>query len=571
MLLNSIRFDATSAGGLEAFFSGGERCDEGIRIREGESADFASFFNGLDADFLNRCTNVREVALRLEYSGRAKVSVRRYKYKAKKKGKRAIYRTDEYMGCIRENGCELKMGTTFGFLGFSIEALTEVVFRSGGWHCADECRTNEVRIGFVICAYGREAETRENARRIRDAFGADANVYVVDNGRTLKESDLPEGAKLIPSRNFGASGGFSRGMIECAEDGMTHCVLMDDDIIFDPETPRRTKAYLETLNERYAGLVMGAAMFSTRCPTLIYEMGGYAGKTRLRSPKRNIEVSKPEGLLRCLANDRINYTGWYYSVVPVPAIERAGLAMPFFIRYDDAEFGYRLSRRHSICFPIGLGVYHGEFHDNPSPRLEYYSRRNDLISSAIVREGGARRAFLKLWGSVALLRKDRMAVTYALKGYADYFKGPEFLADLDLDAFDAEIRAMREKPLSGPAAFFAAIGFSLRLAFRMRGLNRRYRERMPALTSKESWAKRFESEPALGAGPTAASSADGPLRATSAGPAPGARSSADAPAIGEERAEFPGMPDDDAQRANARVADGGCASEEIGRGNEDRD
>ena len=71
--------------------------------------------------------------------------------------------------------------------------------------------------------------------------------WLIDNGRTLSEheeisrlvKEYPDVIRIIPNRNVGGAGGFTRGMIEAIEEkehlGLTHVQMMDDDAVMDPE------------------------------------------------------------------------------------------------------------------------------------------------------------------------------------------------------------------------------------------------------------------------------------------------------------------------------------------------
>ncbi len=65
----------------------------------------------------------------------------------------------------------------------------------------------------------------------------DFKVFVVDHGKTLDEADLGKPKlRLVPNRNAGGSGGFTRGWIEALEEEKySHFLLMDDDIELESE------------------------------------------------------------------------------------------------------------------------------------------------------------------------------------------------------------------------------------------------------------------------------------------------------------------------------------------------
>ena len=493
MIISDIKLRLPVTGAEATAYSGGKAVGEGVEVACGETVDFTTFFNALDADFFKENTSVEEVGLKLDFVGRACVVVIRYFRKGKpgKKGKNYYY--ERVAASVSDDGCEIvadvKRG---GILGFVLKAESEVTVRGGVWECSDDCKKNTVRPGFVICTYKREKEAVRNAGELCSAVGLSADVYVVDNGNTLSRSDLPAGAILVPNRNLGGSGGFSRGMLECMDRGNTHFVLVDDDVALDGETALRTIRILELLREEKKNISLGGAMFAFSSPSVVYEAGAQAGKAKLRFPKSNIKITDKGGLLSYTAESDINYSGWWYYCAPVSLIKEKGLSMPFFIKYDDIEFGLRTHESAPVVCPLGIGVWHQEFETKLPPYMYYYLRRNGLIAYAVSGKGSLFDATLKLWGSVAkFVKNDRKALAYVFDGFDDYLKGADYLEAIDGEKRNEEVRNAPSKERGAFGSVMKAFRIGVKMLFLSGRVNAEYRARREELCGAEAWRRRL--------------------------------------------------------------------------------
>jgi galactofuranosylgalactofuranosylrhamnosyl-N-acetylglucosaminyl-diphospho-decaprenol beta-1,5/1,6-galactofuranosyltransferase len=82
----------------------------------------------------------------------------------------------------------------------------------------------------------------------------------------------------------------------------------------------------------------------------------------------------------------VDYNGWWMCLIPTAAIREIGLAMPMFIKWDDAEFGLRAG---AAGFPTvtmpGVAVWHVPWteKDDTVDWQAYYHQRNRLISALL--------------------------------------------------------------------------------------------------------------------------------------------------------------------------------------------
>lgn len=127
--------------------------------------------------------------------------------------------------------------------------------------------------------------------------------------------------------------------------------------------------------------------------------------------------------------------------MPIGVIDRHGLPLPLFIKNDDVEYGMRCKEL-EWTFLNGVGVYHSPFEAKYNASLEYYIRRNELISNCYTTKRSGLKFFCKLVRCVGiqLVQQRYFAIPYSLKGYDDFLKGAEYLYALDAEKVNADLR-----------------------------------------------------------------------------------------------------------------------------------
>ena len=127
-------------------------------------------------------------------------------------------------------------------------------------------------IAINICTFRREPFVKRNLELLRkyilqnpdhEMYGH-LQVFISDNGKTL---DIPaladEQVHIVPNKNVGGAGGFTRGLIEimhCPDYRASHALFMDDDILIEPEALYRTYTILRCRKKEYEELFIGGAM-----------------------------------------------------------------------------------------------------------------------------------------------------------------------------------------------------------------------------------------------------------------------------------------------------------------------
>ena len=415
-------------------------CGSTAVLQEGGSVSFDTYFNSFSEAVFRAKTSVRKAYVFAEVEGAVRIEI----YSSRRFGDgvydRLVCRKDDLR--TQRRMAEVPFDLSDGsFVWCKIIALSDGVTLFGGGYATEQALVRKVNLAVCICTFKRENYVKRNVAALCEyaaQSGEDITVYVVDNGRTLTREDV-SGAVLLPNENLGGSGGFARGMIAAREAGVhTHFLLMDDDISFDPEVVARTMRFLEyTVSENVA---VGGGMLREDEPNVLYELGGRWNGDRLSAFYGDLDLSKKSNLLFDQAGTP-DYCAWWYCCMPIGVIDRHGLPLPLFIKNDDVEYGMRCKEL-EWTFLNGVGVYHSPFEAKYNASLEYYIRRNELISNCYTTKRSGLKFFCKLVRCVGiqLVQQRYFAIPYSLKGYDDFLKGAEYLYALDAEKVNADLR-----------------------------------------------------------------------------------------------------------------------------------
>ena len=346
-----------------------------LHMKEGNLADFTTYFNSFSVKKWKRYTTIKKVTLELQGEGDFAI----------------VFEQLLASGNIIKIPAMMKNGEfSYSFdvekisgdiLGFSIKCLSPVgSISSAAWYGEFE-QWNEKKIGVSITTFKREEYVKRTIAVLQD-FQKDhewLDILVVDNGQTLVPEET-EHFRIIPNRNFGGSGGFTRGMIEYVEQGkVDYVLLMDDDIVLEPSAIERTQSLLCGLKEDYRDSFLSGAMLSLEKPTMQYENTAHWGKIRLYGNGKAYDMTILDVLVKNekILNQHNRYGAWWYCVIPSHRIKEIGYPLPVFVKGDDMEYGIRNHKE--LLHMNGIGVWHQSFQSKISAVVNYYSDRNMLI------------------------------------------------------------------------------------------------------------------------------------------------------------------------------------------------
>ena len=346
-----------------------------LSMERGEVADFTTYFNSFSVKKWKRYTTLKEVTLRLQGEGDFAIVMEQMI-----PGGNVIK-----IPLAMEHGIfshTFEIAKLAGdILGFSIKCLSdEGKITEGAWY-GDFTDWEEKRIGVSITTFKREVYVEKTISTLL-TFQANhpwLDVLVVDNGSTLVEKE-GEGFRIIHNRNFGGSGGFTRGMIEYVEKGaVNYVLLMDDDIVLEPSAIERTHSLLCGLKEKYRESFLAGAMFSLEKPTIQHENTACWNYFISRIYHKDLDCSSAESLVNneSFHTRRNDYGGWWYCCIPTKRIHDIGYPIPAFIKSDDMEYGIRNQRE--VLSMNGIAVWHEAFAKKLNPVMILFSDRNSFI------------------------------------------------------------------------------------------------------------------------------------------------------------------------------------------------
>ena len=328
----------------------------------------------------------------------------------------------------------------------------------------------ETNIAINICTFKREPFVIRNIDILHSSIidhpdnplYGHLQIYISDNGKSLPKQRLNnETVHIVENKNVGGAGGFARGLIEIMHNSekfaATHALMMDDDVIIEPEALFRTYSLLRCRKQEYADLFVGGAMLRLDNQAIQVESGASWNAGKLVSNKSAWDLRK---LDLCLLNEHeeyVEYNAWWYCCTPMQVVTSDNLPLPIFIRGDDLEYGLR-NMKH-LALMNGICVWHEAFENKYSSFLQYYILRNLLYDNSLHFENYKLGEFLvRLYKNVireiVYYRYKNVALIF--RGVKDFLKGVEFLKTTDGEVLHQQImekgyKAMPVDQLEGVA------------------------------------------------------------------------------------------------------------------------
>ena len=231
-------------------------------------------------------------------------------------------------------------------------------------------------VTVVVPTYGREQDALDQVDRLLgpDLAGVVARVVLVDQARTVRnrpgaaETIAAAGERLllIEQDNLGGSGGYARGMLESLAHPADAVLLLDDDARIEPEGLRRMVAMVGHAQPGGRPLILGTPLLSAEAPTRLEALAEGVrqrdfrwGPTDQIGDGVDVSVTGPEGWTFADPHAPVDYSGWWATLLPPGAVAELGLPAPYFLKWDDAEYGLRARRAgYRVATIPGTGAWH---------------------------------------------------------------------------------------------------------------------------------------------------------------------------------------------------------------------
>jgi len=422
---------------------------EGRRsIRPGEHVriSLGAYFNAFPASYWRRWTTLDGVRLRVETAGTGDVIV----YRSNARGVIQVVDSRRVEGvATTEFALAFDNFIDGGWYWFDlISHSPDFRLVQGDWLAPVDTVAPEQTLSLAITTLNRRKYCLELLATIAgdpDVLEGLDSVYVVDQGTDKIRDDprFPEIAEAMGGRldvidqaNAGGSGGFSRGMLETIAAGRSdYVMLMDDDVMVEPEGIRRALAFARLTR---SPMIVGGHMFDMYDKTKLHAFAESIDEwnflwgpiTPSRHDFDSSNLRQTDWIHQRLD---VAYNGWWMSLIPLRVIDRIGLSLPVFIKWDDAEFSLR-ARDHgfpTVSLP-GAAVWHVSWVDKDDSRdwQAFYHARNRLIAALLhsPHDGGGRLPLANLASDVRhLLSMDYYTVRLRQLAYESVLAGPETL------------------------------------------------------------------------------------------------------------------------------------------------
>lgn len=422
--------------------------DEGWVFPGGGTYDFTTYFNALSVEKLKRYTSATGFSLTLEAKG-ASFSYIQTTADVFSSSPREVQETSAEIPESSEwtvRSFDLLAEENPILVGFKIVTSGDLYIRSGSYSIEFDHELRDVELMLSTTTFKKEAYIKANIAKIKDEIlGSNEDIashfrmFVVDNGRTLDVSDLQgDGVSICPNDNVGGAGGFTRGMIEAldASSPVTHILLMDDDVSISSESIIRTYNLLRAVNDEYANAFISGAMLSHETADEQWEDTGYMTPEGTFSPaKPPLRLTKFEDLIYNesyrvpgpIKKLHQRYAAWWYCAMPLDAVRKNGLPLPYFVRCDDAEYGVRCAPEFMTM--NGIGIWHDSFHYRYNAAVERYQTTRNTMIAQYTTGFSPNSDFMHELDRNMYLELKKFGYDNAellLNAFEDFMKGPDF-------------------------------------------------------------------------------------------------------------------------------------------------
>lgn len=433
-----------------------------VEVRPGQRMSFATYFNAFPASYWRRWTIVSAVELRVVVTGEATVMV----YRSNARGD--VFRVTSRKTSPLDGSLSFELPLdNFGDGGwYWLELIggqhQGAILESAEWVAAVEApKRGTVTVG--ITTFNRPDQCVDLLESLSTGpLDLVDTLLIVDQGNQLVSDDprfpavsaaLGEKLKVIRQPNLGGSGGFARGMYEAAYNGTSdYVLLLDDDVLIEHEGLLRALTFGDLAR---TPTIVGGQMLNMYIRSMLHAFGETVNRYRFfwgPAPHTHHALDFAKSSLRDTEwlhrRIDVDYNGWWMCLIPTQTVRDLGLALPIFIKWDDAEFGLRAKEAGvpTVTLP-GAAVWHVPWteKDDTIDWQAYYHARNRVLVALLQSPypNGGR----LLYESLLVQLKHSLAMQYSaaelrLWALNDILSGPDHM-HRDIAGKLAEIRQFR--------------------------------------------------------------------------------------------------------------------------------
>ncbi|HEY7050978.1 MAG TPA: glycosyltransferase [Mycobacterium sp.] len=429
-----------------------------LHLQHGATVDTNTYFGRLPASYLQRWTTVTGVQLKLAFdaSGPARLALRASDSHGTP---RTIASTEVDGTGTAQLSAPLNEYADGGALWMEAAAVGGPLrITDLEWTAPAPPTIRPAAI--AICTFNRADDCAATLAALAGDKGLLAGidaVYVADQGTDpvasrplFKDVAAQLGDKLVylQQPNLGGAGGFTRGLYEVSSIAdHANVILMDDDILCEPETALRLNAFA---NLTPAPTLIGAQMLLLKDTRKLLAGAEQTQREKLRSGRWTTKALHFADMVKQRQEKRVDaeYNAWWSCLIPSEVIAAIGLPLPLFFQWDDIEYGLRAREAGfpTVTLP-NAGVWHADFHwKERDDFTQYFITRNSLITSSL--HGTIDTRVTGRW-LARIITECLVSMQYGwahtiIRGIEDFLKGPEILRDGGAAAL-ASIRTERSE------------------------------------------------------------------------------------------------------------------------------
>lgn len=461
-ILQKIIFPVTEQS-IELYFRSiefrGNWKKTGIQMKAGEQMDTDTWFNAFFADTWLKYTYLADLYCTLRLTGKFTIEIYTKKLEKDKIHCKLLKMYRKKTQGLEELRIPIPLKAAgMIFIRFVAES-DDAIFHAGKYVTRQkEDRQAQINIALDLCTYKREAfiyrtldQIKTNILKSEESQLAEhLYIVLVDNGKTITGVENTERLIFIQQNDFGSTGGYTRGMLEVLKIKdkcrITNILLMDDDIVFDTEVLERNYAFLYLLKKEYEKCFLGGTMLLMDTPYIQQEQGCYFDGCSLKGAHAKKDLRDVRNLLENHIPQKMNFIGWWYCCMPISVIRRDNLPYPFYMKWDDVEYGCR--NKHGFIHLNGIGIWHMAFEKKYSSANVYFQTRNYLIMTTLQKPQGTYQRTARQMIKLMCREVFRYRYTDArlvCRGVEDFLRGPGWLGTQHSDRLYEEIRRQGQK------------------------------------------------------------------------------------------------------------------------------
>ncbi|MFE3441873.1 glycosyltransferase [Nocardia sp. NPDC059180] len=424
---------------------------QALRLDKGATAHTNTYFGRFAASYWQRWTTVTtvEVSMVLDVAKKARVRLVASDIAGHR---RIVSSADIDVSGPLTLSAPLDQYVDGGALWLEFDAVgAELGISELTWTTESPERVRPVAI--AICTFNRAEDCAHTVAALASdptVLAAIDAVYVVDQGtdlvqdRPLFQQTQPVfGDKLryIRQPNLGGAGGFTRGLYEVSgANEHADVILMDDDILCEPETVLRLNAFANLTVEP---TLVGAQMLFLLNPDYLNVGAEEVHLNKLVHGQKVPKALRNTSMLKRNQERRVDagYNAWWTCLIPAEVVKKIGLPIPIFFQWDDVEYGVRARENGFVTVTLpNAAVWHADFYwKDFDDWARYFSTRNSLIVCAMHNDLDGKAITRQLFHNIAehLVAMQYGLVHTTLQGIEDFLRGPQVLRDGGIEALAA--------------------------------------------------------------------------------------------------------------------------------------